>query len=114
MDLLINFPLGMNIKRQLWHQRQKDPNTESEFDRYFGTPDWRSLCDANNNIGSRLLTLYENQLRNLGYAYVGNEHAVKNRGRSLYMLVFASKNQRGEEFWKKVTQVAPSGQRKLL
>ena len=50
----------------------------------------------------------------LGYNYVGDEHAVKNRGVSLYMLVFASKNPKGKEFWEKVTQVAPSGQRKIF
>jgi three-Cys-motif partner protein len=117
IDLLINFPLGMNIKRQLSYQLQKDPSAgESAFDRYFGTPDWRNLCDESNNgtIGFRLLKLYENQLQGLGYAYVGDERAVKNRGRSLYMLVFASKNPKGKEFWEKVTQVAPSGQRRLL
>ena len=117
IDLLINFPLGMNIKRQLWHQLHKDPNTESNFDRYFGTTQWRSLCDEKNSgitIGSRLLKLYENQLQDLGYAYVGDERTIKNRGRSLYMLVFASKNPKGKEFWEKVTQVAPSGQRRLF
>ena len=65
-------------------------------------------------IGQRLLRLYEDQLQSLGYAYVGDEHAVKNRGVSLYMLVFAGKNPRGKEFWEKVTEIGPSGQRKLL
>lgn len=118
MDLLINFPLGMNIKRQLKHQLQKDPEDEVGFDRYFGTNQWRDLCDGSPSstrvIGQRLLQLYEEQLRSLGYAYVGDEHAVKNRGVSLYMLVFASKDPCGKEFWEKVTKVDPSGQRKLL
>ena len=118
IDLLINFPLGMNIKRQLKHQLQKDPEDESDFDRYFGTTQWRDLCEespgSTRSIGWRLLQLYQEQLRSLGYAYVGDEHAVKNRGVSLYMLVFASKNPRGREFWEKVTEIEPSGQRKLL
>jgi three-Cys-motif partner protein len=117
MDLLINFPLGMNIKRQFKHQLQKGPEDEVDFDRYFGTSQWRDLCDESPSmrvIGQRLLQLYEEQLRTLGYAYVGDEHAVKNRGVSLYMLVFASKNPRGKEFWEKVTEIGPSGQRKLL
>jgi three-Cys-motif partner protein len=117
MDLLINFPLGMNIKRQLKHQLQKGPEDEVNFDRYFGTNQWRDLCDVGPSmrvIGQRLLQLYEEQLRSLGYAYVGDEHAVKNRGVSLYMLVFASKDPCGKKFWENVTKIEPSGQRKLL
>ena len=113
VDLLINFPLGMNIKRQIWHQRQKSPDSNSTFDKYFGTKQWRDLIERD-FIGYRLLQLYKEQLMSLGYNYVGDEHAVKNRGVSLYMLVFASKNPKGKEFWEKVTQVAPSGQRKLF
>jgi three-Cys-motif partner protein len=117
MDLLINFPLGMNIKRQLKHQLQKDREDDVDFDRYFGTSQWRDLCDESPSmrvIGQRLLRLYEDQLQSLGYAYVGDEHAVKNRGVSLYMLVFASKDPRGKEFWEKVTKIDPTGQRKLF
>ena len=118
MDLLVNFPLGMNIKRQLMYQLQKDPEGEVEFDRYFGTKQWRDLCEENpgstRQRGQALLRLYEAQLASLGYAYVGDEQAVKNRGVSLYVLVFASKDPRGKEFWDKVMKTDPTGQRKLF
>ena len=102
MDLLVNFPLGMNINRQFKHQLKKDPESEVEFDRYFGTNRWRDLCEKypGGRIGPRLLRLYEEQLGGLGYHYVGDEHAVK--------------NPRGREFWEKVTEIEPSGQRKLF
>lgn len=118
MDLLVNFPLGMNIKRQLMYQLQKDPEGEVEFDRYFGTKQWRDLCEENpgstRQRGQALLRLYEAQLASLGYASVGDEQAVKNRGVSLYVLVFASKDPRGKEFWDKVMKTDPTGQRKLF
>jgi len=118
MDLLVNFPLGMNIKRQLPYQLQKDPGCEAEFDRYFGTTQWRDLCEKDQGgarqKGLRLLHLYETQLGSLGHVYVGDKQAVKNRGVSLYILVFASKNPRGSEFWENITRVDPSGKRRLL
>jgi len=118
MDLLVNFPLGMNIKRQLKYQLKKDPESEVEFDRYFGTNQWRDLCEKDpggtRRIGQSLLRLYEEQLGSLEHVYVGDEQAVKNRGVSLYILVFASKSPRGREFWEKVTRVDPSGRRRLF
>ena len=117
IDLLVNFPLGMNIQRQIWHQLQKDPDLEGKFDRYFGTNKWRDICSGDQG-GTRfrrhsLLQLYEAQLKSLGYAYVGDVRSVKNRGVSLYLLIFASKNPRGREFWENVTRKAPSGQGRL-
>lgn len=50
MDLLINFPLGMNINRQHSYRRAADDET---FDAYFGTPHWRDAHD-----GPEFLALY--------------------------------------------------------
>jgi hypothetical protein len=46
------------------------------------------------------LELYETQLRNLGYNFIGNLQQVTTPGNvPLYYLIFASKNQLGEKFW---------------
>ncbi len=117
IDLLINFPLGMNIKRQYKH-RLASTKADDAFDAYFDGPEWREACDAGtggSTIGTRLLELYEAKLRGIGYTYVGDERVIRNRvtNSPYYMLIFASKHPRGEEFWSKVTREEPSGQRAL-
>jgi three-Cys-motif partner protein len=117
IDLLIYFPLGQNIKRQVRHRlaskKQDDP-----FDAYFGTPTWRDACEKRSGeiqFGPKLLDLYKAQVRTLGYKCVGNiMPVVKDGERALYVLIFASKHDRGEEFWAKVAQKEPSGQARLL
>ncbi len=116
IDLLIYFPLGQNIKRQVRHRlastKQDDP-----FDAYFGTPAWRDACEKRGEIpfGPKLLELYKDQLRTLDYKCVGNiMPVVKDGERALYVLIFASKHDRGEEFWAKVARKEPSGQGRLF
>ena len=117
VDLLINFPLGMNIKRQVRH-RLASTKADDPFDAYFGGPEWRDACEENTGgvpFGPRLLELYKSKLRSIGYKYVGDERVVKDRKRNAayYILVFASKHPKGEEFWTKITKDEPSGQRGL-
>jgi three-Cys-motif partner protein len=114
MDLLINFPLGMNIKRQ-FHHRLADPVGTSEWDAYFGTTTWRDAEKRPEGLGVALLELYKSQLRALGYKFVGDSQTIRNRRRNAayYILVFASKHERGEEFWNKIARDKPSGQRGL-
>jgi len=118
LDLLIIFPLGMNIKRQLHYQTSKMDLEETTFDRYFGTQEWRSLCDTDtdgvNRIGDRLLKFYMNRLESIGYSHVGDLRLIRNRGRLLYHLIFASKHNRGRDFWNKIANREPDGQRSLF
>jgi three-Cys-motif partner protein len=117
IDLLIYFPLGQNIKRQVRHRlastKQDDP-----FDTYFGTEAWRDACERRSGeipFGPKLLDLYKEQVRTLGYQCVGNVMpVVKDGERALYVLIFASKHKVGEEFWAKIAQKEPSGQGRLL
>lgn len=115
MDLLINFPLGMNIKRQ-FHHRLADPVGESRLDAYFGTPEWRDAEKRSEGPGVALLELYKNQLRTLGYKFVGDSRTIRHRHLRVpfYVLVFASKHERGEEFWNRISQDEPTGQRSLF
>lgn len=107
MDLLINFPLGMNINRQHSYRRAADDET---FDAYFGTPRWRDAHDA-----PEFLALYKEQLQGLGYRCMDSDLTIKNRRRNqrLYVLILASKHPRGDDFWKKATHRDVTGQGSL-
>ena len=108
MDLLINFPLGMNINRQHWHRRAAG---DDEFDAYFGTSRWRDARD-----GRELLALYKEQLQTLGYRCMDSDLTIRNRRKNqrLYVLILASKHPRGDEFWKKATHRDSIGQESLF
>ena len=91
---------------------------ERTMDRFYGTDAWRALVDER-NVGEmityrRLLDLYEAQLKTLGYVHVDDTQRMKNmQGRTVYHLIFASKHERGVEFFKKISQLTYSGQRRL-
>ncbi|PKB68927.1 MAG: hypothetical protein BZY81_00015 [SAR202 cluster bacterium Io17-Chloro-G4] len=85
-EFLINFPLGMSIKRNLTSRKIVD---------YFGTQDVDILLkQAVGKIDRPLLDFYKNRLRTIGYGYqVEDERLVKtSNNQSLYYLIFAGKN----------------------
>jgi three-Cys-motif partner protein len=124
MDLLIFFPLHMNLQRQR-HYRQADPAEDSRWDAYFGTTEWRT-CRS----GHQLYELYRSQLRKIGYLHFGEAKLIRDRhhgtlargaarpgrgaGRKLYILIQASKHARGADFWNKATPEEPTRQRDLF
>jgi len=84
-ELLINFPLGMSIKRNL---------DSAKVTEYFGTDRWRGLWNLTGPGRTRaLLQLYKERLGELGYLYTTqHDRLVKTSGgRHLYYLVFVSK-----------------------
>jgi three-Cys-motif partner protein len=84
-ELLINFPFGMAIKRNIGSPKVTN---------YFGTGEWRSHWDAPGpGRTRRILDFYRGRLQALGYEHMlPNDPLVKARGnRKLYYLVFASK-----------------------
>ncbi len=82
-ELLVLFPLGMGIKRNL-----ESPKVTA----YYGTDEWEALVDQ--GAGDRaLLDLYKGRLKALGYTYTTPiDRLVRTRtGQQLYYLVFVSK-----------------------
>jgi len=56
------------------------------------------------------------QLRELGYETVQNREVTVRTDQNnllLYFIVLASRHSRGQDFWRKITQIQPSGQRLL-
>jgi three-Cys-motif partner protein len=112
VDLLILFADRMDLVRNVDHYEAVRP---SVLDRMMGPNSrWRELWAklmnrTPENICKLFADEYQSQLRDvLGYRVFG-EHIGP-----LYRLIFASKNEKGLEFWNKVTRTARSGQRRLF
>ena len=102
IDLIITFMTGY-IRRFIG----EDP-LEATLDRFFGTLDRRDLIPGRGpeRLTYRaLLDLYEDQLRSIGYSVFDDRQQARNRkGASIYHMVYASKHERGREFWEKISQ----------
>jgi three-Cys-motif partner protein len=115
VDLLMTIQFGMGILMNLHQYSRSDGETLTAF---LGDDSWRADVKAGatpSAIGHRILDRYLNQLRKLGYDTVADrEIPIRNdQNLLLYFMVLASRHPRGHDFWKKATEIAPSGQRKL-
>ena len=113
VDLLILFADSYDIVRNVDLYRDQ---SDSKLDQVLG-PDsgWRSMWDQLDNrcpanIKREFKEIYKTQLgRHLGYKKFGEE-TVKNGSVPLYTLIYASKHERGLDFWDKIATKDPSGQ----
>lgn len=110
LDLIINFPLAP-IKRFMDNYLRSE-----KLDLFFGTSAWRGFYKANKHREEKLLDFYEDQLRTIGYIGIGNRVVVRNTENNfpLYVLIFASKSPLGADFWRKIGEIDPFGQKGLL
>ena len=114
LDLVINFPTVF-IKRN-W--RRDLP----QLDRFMNGRGYRKAFESamtREDPGITptrvLLDAYEKELKGIGYKYVRDQVGVKNStGLPLYHLIFASRHERGSEFWDKVTSRQESGQIRMI
>lgn len=114
LDLVINFPI-VNIKRN-W--RRDLP----QLDKFMNGRGYRKSFESAMNREDPgvtptrvLLDAYKRELKGIGYKFVHDHIGVQNsRGIPLYYLIFASKHERGAEFWDKVTSRQESGQIRML
>lgn len=115
MDLIIHFPHGTTIKRNIEKFYGKD---ESKMDAFFGGDEWRTIYEKNptlSNLTSGLLDLYRKKLAGIGYTMEPDQAVlVKNlKNVPLYALLFASRHPKGNQFWLKIKQIESKGQRSL-
>lgn len=110
VDLIVSFFAGMM-------QRVTHLEEQPKLDAFFGTHDWkteRRFQDARGRPSmSGLLACYREQLTKVGYLdlMAGRELTVRNSvNRTMYLIAFFSKHERGFDFWDKITREDESGQ----
>jgi three-Cys-motif partner protein len=101
-DLLINIQHGMGIKMNM-HQYTDDSENSSALTKFLGSDDWKSLPRNHpRDFFLGVLDLYKERLVRMGYKAIGRDVLIKTeRNLALYLLLFASKNPKGTEFWEK-------------
>lgn len=116
VDLLILFPDALDIIRNYKHLYFDQP--DSNLDLVLGAnSDWRNRLK---NVGTdapsrrRLFSdIYQDQLRDqAGYQHFASE-AIRGASGPLYRLVYATKHQRGLDFWNKSVKKELSGQKRF-
>jgi three-Cys-motif partner protein len=103
-DFLINLPVG-SMKR----------NPESDaITRVLGTSAWRARAAAGEPLGMVIRETLAEQFRGLGFNVAEHmEIRAYESETPVYDLVFASRHERGIDFWRKIQTVGPTGQREL-
>lgn len=114
IDLVVNFPIGY-IKRN-W---EKELPQLDKFMNGIGYKEPFLAAMRGDTPGEKparvLLDAYAYELHQIGYRYVKDNVMVDNsKHTTLYCLLFASKHERGADFWDKVTQRQASGQFRML
>lgn len=117
VDLLMLFADGYDIVRNVELYEKQGEN--SNLDRFLG-PDsdwrtrWRTMANRRaDNVRDLFAEIYKRQLRrHLHYREFGEE-TMKARDRPIYRLIYASKHERGLEFWRKITKKEKSGQKRF-
>jgi three-Cys-motif partner protein len=108
IEVLVNFPLGMAIQRELERFGQITPSRRAAFDTFFGSPDWwdqvyseePGFFGANHVLkfkdsGERLLGWYRARLKQ-AFGLVSVAKLIRNtRGGHLYYLIWAGRYEQG-------------------
>jgi three-Cys-motif partner protein len=117
VDLLMTIQLGMGIRLNLPQFTQTEGAALTEW---LGNSNWRKDCDAGGSwsqITRRIVSRYLAQIKDLGYGTVRDreiEVRTDETNLLLYFMLLASRHPRGEDFWRKATEIGPSGQRRLI
>jgi len=110
VDLIITFPEGMAIKRNI---KKFLEELHSPLDDVMGDKEWRKF-----KLGREIIEYYRNKLTSLGYieTKLGDEIPIRSvqRNLPLYCLLFACKNPLGYKFWRDISKIDHTGQRSLF
>jgi three-Cys-motif partner protein len=114
IDLLMTIQFGMGIQMNLPQYIKSQGEALTGF---LGNTEWRNDVEKAGTVfqaGRRILDRYMAQLRTLGYLDTKDREIVRNdQNMLLYFVVMASRHALGEKFWREVTKIAPSGQRRF-
>ena len=116
IDLIINFPEGMGIRMNFHQCTQTEKNALSRF---MDSERWKKRYQKSltsfDQVCSEIAKEYLANLESLGYCAVDSDWIPVRTDKNalLYYLLFASKNPKGNDFWRKIKQIGPYGQREL-
>jgi three-Cys-motif partner protein len=116
IDLIINFPEGMAIRMNLHQYTQRE---RSALNRFMGSSRWQEryklALTSFDQICREIANEYLENLHSLGYLALDRDWIPvrTNQNTLLYYLLFASKDPRGTDFWRKIKHINPHGQREL-
>lgn len=110
VDLLMNIQFGMDIKRNFEHYLKI--KSGSDLDLFLGgNVDWNELKSPRDAI-----KLYKKRIQELDYSTVEyKDIVIRNiKNAPMYFLLFASKNPKGIDFWKKISTKDEIGQYEMF
>lgn len=114
VDLLMTIQFGMGIKMNIRQYAAAESAALSDF---LGNDSWREDVAAGGTISDvsrQILLRYMDELRKLGFRAVRDIPIRSDQNNLLlYFMVLASRHPRGEEFWRKITDIQSNGQRSL-
>jgi three-Cys-motif partner protein len=114
VDLLMTIQFGMGIQLNLPQYIKFEGDALTGF---LGNSEWREDIQVGGTVsqaGRRILDRYMAQLRALGYLDTNDREIVRNdQNMLLYFVLMASRHPLGKKFWREVTKISPSGQRRL-
>lgn len=103
MDLLIHVS-SQDLQREAFGKQNFD-----RLDRF--APGWREHVDLNQRgdiCRRQFLEFWRAKIRDLGYSVHDTMEDVRgDKNQPLYWLFFASKHERGDEFWQKIRNISP-------
>jgi len=113
MDLLLTFQTS-DLRRNVRDSLESDGEGR-RVDSFFGCQDWRLLARQPGDLIEPLTQLYERQLGSIGYPHVGRSRDVMKNSRNVeqYRLLLASRNPRGPDFFTKIADISPTGERRF-
>lgn len=117
-DFIINVAMGTDLTRNI-RQAILEPRynkVKKKYARFLGSPDYfkrrEVIAAAKSNNQRRMRSLfmeeYKKNLSAIGYLHTDTEGVEH-----YYELLFASKNYRGLDFWRKAQKIEPSGQKRF-
>jgi three-Cys-motif partner protein len=103
-ELFINFPLHMDLQRNLPNDLSKlGPSNEKKLNMVFGNEKWRDIYNrkfASSGLKFStwsLMELYISGLQELGYTFINYSDVIKNNsGQKLYYMIWAGKHPVGQ------------------
>lgn len=116
IDLIINFHEGMGIRMNIHQYSQRE---QSALKAFVGSDHsikkFKEAPSSIDQVCREITNEYRENLRKLGYQVVdGDQIPIKTeKNVLLYYLLFASKDPRGNDFWRKIGLIDFHGQRKF-